>query len=323
MAGGRDLELDRPRSASELIGATFQVYRGFPLLFLTLAGAVIVPYELIVLLATGRGPLARGHVGALADLVLTVADLALITPLISALHVHAVRELRDGDRPQLVAVAKQSLAVLPGVSAAVIMSFLGTVVGFLALIVPGIVLWLRWSVVAQAAAIEGKGWLDALHRSTELSRENYGHVFGLLFLVGLISFAPNFALGRAFGHTDTTVASFVADTALLVVLWSFSALATALLFFDLTARFEGERAGGQVNPEPSSGVKPDGHPLDPASYTDEGRPPGWYVDPDRPWRMRYWAADGKPGWSRRTTKTPKKTLAEWRDLRWVREQPPT
>jgi hypothetical protein len=61
-----------------------------------------------------------------------------------------------------------------------------------------------------------------------------------------------------------------------------------------------------------------GHSLDPGVYTDEGRPPGWYVDPDKPWRMRYWRTGKETGWSKKTTKTPKQVLDEWRDLRWRR-----
>ena len=100
-------------------------------------------------------------------------DSFLIGPLISALHVRAVRDIRDGDRPRLASIAPRALAVLPVVSAAVIISTLGIFAGFIALIVPGILLSLRWSVVAQAAALESspgvrradmqgrpmKGWL--------------------------------------------------------------------------------------------------------------------------------------------------------------------
>lgn len=59
-----------------------------------------------------------------------------------------------------------------------------------------------------------------------------------------------------------------------------------------------------------------GHSLNPDLYGDEDRPSGWYVDPDRPWRMRYWRTGDVQGWSEETLKTPEKAQAEWRDLRW-------
>ena len=252
-------------------------------------------------------------------------EIAVIGPLISALHVHAVRDVRDGESPRIGSVARRSVIVLPVVSAAVIISFLGSVAGLIALIVPGVLLWLRWAVVAQAAALEEGGWMDALRRSSDLTRGNYWHVFWLQFLTLAISFVPGFLVGRAFGHSNTTVASFVVDTALQVVLYSFTALATALLYFDLTARERTEAlaavsVGAREDASAAQAARPTGHRLDPDSWSDEDRPAGWYVDPGSPRRMRYWAADGTPTWSNRTTKTPKQIQAEWESLRRKSEE---
>jgi hypothetical protein len=321
-------EIERPRSASELVGLTFDIYRRFPVLFFVLAATVVVPYQLIVLAVTGNGPSTGGKVSVGARLILTATALFLVGPLVSALHVHAVRDISEGRKPDLRSVARRGLTTLPVVSAAVIISWLGTVAGLIALVVPGILLALRWSVVAQAAAIEGGSWTDALRRSKELTRGHYWHIVGLLLLVGLVTAIPGTPILLAFRHSNTTPATFLVGTAWQVISRSFGALAAALLFFDLTARLLAEEARvpePELGPEPDGGagpsgltVEPSGHPLDPASYSDEDRPPGWYVNPDAPWRMRYWAADGKPGWSKRTAKTPKQTLAEWRDLRWTR-----
>lgn len=326
MAGGHTiLELDRPRTATRLFGVTFEVYRHFPFLFLILAGAVVVPYEVIVLLVTGSGPLAIGHENFLFGQAVLLFDLAVINPLIAALHIHAVREIGDGNRPELISVAKKGLVALPGVSTAVLISWLGISAGTLALIVPGVLLFLRWSVVAQAATLERKGWKNALTRSADLTHGHYWHIFWLFAMVEVASFIPGILLGLAFGHTTTTAASFLSGLALQVVVRSFFALVAALLYFDLAARFVVEDGRLLVQPGPGHGVAasgrtvpPTGHRLDPRSYGDEDRPSGWYIDPEFPRRMRYWAADGEPGWSKRTAKTPKKTLEGWRDERWTR-----
>jgi hypothetical protein len=311
-------EIERPRSALQLFGATFALYRRFPLLFLVLAAGVVVPYELIVLALTGAGPLARGHLGFGASTLLNLTDTFLIGALISALHIHAVRDVRDGQPPHLGAVTRRSIAVLPVVSAAVLISFLGEAVGLVALIIPGVLLMLRWAVVAQAAALESKSWADALHRSEKLTDGHNAHVFCLVISVTVIGFAANLALGTVFGHTTTTAASFLAGTALRVLVSSFTALATALLFFDLTARLR-EGAREVVMPKPSADApfsevpSGPGDPLTPDGYTDQDRPRGWYVDPEAPRRMRYWGADGR-SWSKRTTKTPNQTFEEWQAL---------
>lgn len=302
MAGGRDLELDRPRSAVQLIGLTVDVYFRFPLLFLILAGAVVIPYEVIILLVTGNGPFAQGHDGFIVGQVISLTTIALVGPLLSALHVHAVSEIRDGTVPRLGRVARSGLATLPTVSAAAVIGYLGACAALIALIVPGVLLFLRWSVVAQAAALGDGGWKAALRRSADLTGGHYWHVTALVLMVAVISFIPHFGIGAAFGHRDTTVVAFVVGTVLAVVFWSFGALASGLLFFDLRGRLEREAACAEVEQAA----------LDPEGRGPEGRAPGWYVDPERPRRMRYWAADGTPTWSTRTARTPKKTLAEWK-----------
>lgn len=240
----------------------------------------------------------------------------------------------------------------------------------------------------------GAGWSDDLRRSFTLTRGNRWHSLGLVFSAGLAAgavFAPFFI---AFRHTDTTVLTFLGGVAAQVVVRSFEALATGLLYFDLVVRSRVREAPSQPSghrldhtswtdesrpaewyvdpalpsqmrwwpadgsgtwsthttktpqgildewkdyaagraregldrgaPDRSSSpaiaeVEPKGHPLDPLSRSNEDRPAGWYVEVDAPWRMRYWAADGKCAWSERTSKTPKQTLAEWRDPRWARQ----
>jgi hypothetical protein len=393
MEGGAKNEIERTRSAWEIFLKTFALYRRFPWLFLVLAAVVVIPYDFLSLLARPGGPL-HGSLGVVTGILLFIADTALVVPLISALHVHAVADVRRGLRPTVGPVARRGLKTLPMVCAAAAASWLGVTAGFLALVVPGVLLYLRWSVVAQAATLGADSWRDALRWSSKLTKGHYLHIFGLLVLTAVTTAVPDLLTNLAFGIRTTTVASFTVRTCVAVATSSFTALALALLYYDLASRyrevpqtFDAPQPGGEIGDpltpfayadenrpsgwyidqsepgkmrywgagddrvwsqgtaktpgqtlvewqnlkagmpaaEPgsegagtTSGLPPEptGHPLDPASYSDEDRPPGWYVDPDKPWRMRYWAADGTPTWSKRTTKTPKDVQEGWRDLRW-------
>ena len=193
-------------------------------------------------------------------------------------------------------------------------------IGYLALFVPGALLTAEWAVVAQTAALEGGGWKDPLRRSSNFTRDHRWHSFGLLFVASMITFIPSFGLGSIFGHSSTTVASFLVGTALQVLLRSFAALTAALLYFDLKARPHGQARGSGLpewgpNVPASEAPIGTGDPLTPDGYTDADRPRGWYIDPENPGRMRYWAAGNQPVWSRRTAKTPKQTFEEWQVLR--------
>lgn len=227
-----------PRSASELVGATFDLYRRYPVLFFVLASAVVVPYEVLILVFTGTGPFERGNLSFGVSQLLFLIGLTVIGPLVSALHVHAVKAVSEGEEPRLAPIAREGLRVLPVVVAATIMSWLGIGIGLLLLIVPGVILLLRWYVVAQAAAIEDEGWIPALRRSRALTAGNYGHVIAVAILLGLIGGVPTILVGLAFGHGTTTAASFLVGTLLNVLTMSFTALGTGLLYFDLVARLE-------------------------------------------------------------------------------------
>jgi hypothetical protein len=365
--GQAAIEIERPRSVWQLIGATVDLFFRVPFLFLALAAIVVVPYELVMLLLTETGPFARGHTSIIVNQLGLLADYFLVIPLISALHVHAVREVGEGGRPRFVPTFRQSLPGLVTVGFATGISWVATTLGFLALVVPGILLLARWAVVAQTAALDGGRWIDPLRRSADLTERHRWHAFWLIVVAGIIAAVPSFALGLAFGHKTTTIASFAAGTAIEVVTRSFEALAAALLYFDLKSRqeieaatpddpkvppttVEGRAAGWYIDPswpermrywaadgkgewskhtaktpkamlrewEEQDTDSHTGHSVDPGAYTDEDRPAGWYVDPDKPWRMRYWRKGEHEGWSKETTKTPPRVLENWRDLRWKR-----
>lgn len=255
---------------------------------------------------------------------LLVADSFIVTPLISALHVHAVRELGAGGRPTFRGTFRRSLPRLPVVAVAAGVSGFAIGFGTLAFFIPGFLLLLIWPVVAQAAALEDGGPIHALRRSFELTRGHRWHGFGLIFWAGAIAGIPWLVLSAVFRHTATTPGTFLAGTAVQILLRSFEALATGLLYFDLVTR---ERVGAPTPPQfrqPAPGAtgaasalaRPTGHPADAASWNDDDRPAGWYIDPAQPKRMRYWATNGPQTgvWTGHSTKTPKRTRAEWQAL---------
>jgi hypothetical protein len=246
-----ELEFTQPRSVRGILAATAQLYNAYPLLFLILALAVMAPYELGVLAITGYGPLRHGHENIGTYWLLDLLRLTLITPLIAALHMHAVAAVKDGRRPHLRAVAMNGLRVLPVVAAAEVMSNIGIVLGSFALIIPGLLLSFRWSVVAQAATMEGGGWLDALRSSRRLTATHYGHIFGLVLFGGALAFvvllgARAIPLGSTTGVASVAV-GIVLDTAVA----SFAALTLALLYYDLQARAEAPANQQRVSPPAS------------------------------------------------------------------------
>jgi hypothetical protein len=235
---GEDRDVRKvPREPGALIGATFRLYRRFPLLFVVLAAGVIIPTDLIILAITGGGAFSQADTPLSTQVATGVVGWVLVGPLISALHVHAVADVREGKDPHVGAVARRGLTVLPVVAAATIMSGLGIALGLVALIVPGVILFFRWAVVAQVAAIDHQGWIEALRGSRALTAGNYIQIFLVILLIAVTVGWTGSIAGIVLKH-DHSAAAFVIDTAIHIVTASFSALATALLYFDLVARKE-------------------------------------------------------------------------------------
>lgn len=296
------------RSTPRLIADAFGLYRRFPLLFLALAAGVIVPYQVLDLALEGTH---RSSTRPGLEIGLFLLFLFVVAPLVSALHMHAISDVRRGEEPRLGPVAKRGLAALPVVCAATIMSLLGIYVGFAFFVIPGVYLWLRWFVVPQAAAIEGRGWTAALRSSTLLTEGSRIHVFVFGICLGVIMVAPGVLLHLALG--SDSIVSVVAGTALDILVISFTALATGLLYYDLRARREALAAeSGTPMPEtaPRSPRPLVEHSPDPRRYSDEERPRGWYVDPEAPGRMRYWHDGEAPGWQGKV-RTPRRLRREW------------
>lgn len=248
MRDSEPFDLTRPRSLGGILTGAADLYHRFPRLFAVLAFGVIAPWQLALLAITGYGPLHRGPEGLATFLLVQLLRNCLIGPLISALHVHAVVEIGEARRPTLVTVARHGLLVLPVVAAAEIMANIGIILGFIALLVPGILLAIRWSVVAQVAAIERTDWSDALRRSGELARGHYGHVVAVFLTGALLTFALA-SLVRLVPLGDTSGAgSVAAGIALNTVTFSFTALTLALLYFDLRARPKAAPAAPREHP---------------------------------------------------------------------------
>ncbi len=83
-----------------------------------------------------------------------------------------------GQRPGFGAVAGQALRLLLPLLGLTILASLGVILGMVLLIVPGVLLALRWFVVVPARAVEGGGVFNAFSRSAALTKGSRGALFG-------------------------------------------------------------------------------------------------------------------------------------------------
>lgn len=236
----------RPKiEVGQILSAVFRTYREQAGLLLPAALIVFIPVEVINGLLTGgllagSDPASAQGLGPLGALVL--AALAIMVSLIATylyqgMVVEAARDMRDGRRDfSLGSLFSSVTPVLGALIAAGVLGGVGIFIGFILLVVPGLVLLTWWALLAPVIVIERTGAFEAFGRSRALVRGNGWRVFGVIVVLILLQVVVAGVLqGLAFalvggGAFENGIASLVAN----VLLAPLSALAAATIYFALS-----------------------------------------------------------------------------------------
>jgi hypothetical protein len=232
----------------------FEIYRDQFTLLIPAALLIFVPVALI------SGLIYAGDVSIIGGLI--VAAIATIaTYWFQGMVVEAARDILDGRRDHSIGSLVQSVTpVLGPLIIAGILAGIGIGIGLLLIIVPGLFLLTIWAVIAPAIVIERRGALDSFGRSRELVRGHGWQVFSVIVVLFLVQFIITAVLNAiANSVSDSFVGYTISDLIVRVLVAPFTALAAAVLFFELKAlRGEpvlGTGGGGQIDPtgEPLGG----------------------------------------------------------------------
>jgi hypothetical protein len=194
--------------------------------------SVLMPAAAVVFVITGilRQVLAAAGPGTalLAEIISLVAGM-----LFTGMVVELVADVQDGRRD---ATAGQLLrAVTPVLGQLILVGILygvGVVIGFILIIVPGLILITIWSVAAPVVVLEHPGAVAALRRSRELVRGNGWQVFGVILVLDLLVFVVA-AVIELVAASAGAGAGIVAEVIVGVLTAPVSALAAAVLYFKL------------------------------------------------------------------------------------------
>ncbi len=212
--------------------------------------SVLMPAAAVVFVFTGI--LSTVLLRASAGLALLATLIGLIaTTLFTGMVVELVADVQDGRRDatpgQLLRAATPVIGSLILVALAVGVL---TVIGFVLLIVPGLIALTVWSVAAPIVVLERPPGLKAMRRSRELVAGNGWPTFGVIFVLGVAVAIVAGAIEIAAESAGTGV-GIVVRVVVGVLTAPLSALAAAVLYFELM-RLRGERAPVQ----PASAAEP-------------------------------------------------------------------
>jgi hypothetical protein len=220
------------------------LYAKYFLLFATLAFGVVLPIDL-ALYGVGAGQLWSDYDKNLplaVELAAQPVPLLVVLPLVSANHARAVVALGQGTVPAIGRTLLQGVRLLPTVAWVVLLYDLGSFAGLILLIAPGIYLYVRWYVCAQAAVVEELRGEKALGRSAELVTGSWWRVCGISIVLALIVAAAGagitMPLNLLADRVDSGQVSLAGRVLSDAIIYSFGALSATLLYFDLRSRYE-------------------------------------------------------------------------------------
>ena len=234
----------------DVIGRAFAIYKDNFVILLLAALLVFAVTALAVLVLPG--------VLAIIAIVLTV----VIATFYQGMVVELVRDVQDGRRDHTLGELFKSVSpvALP-LFVVALLAGLGIAIGFVFLIIPGLILLTIWAVVAPVVVLENPGIGKTFGRSRELVRDNGWRVFGVIVLVFLITIVLSFLIGiigAIFGDVGNAIGQWLGNAITAPI----SALVAAVLYFRLREA-KGEAAAVESGSAPPQDAF--GHPAEPGT----------------------------------------------------------
>jgi hypothetical protein len=257
---------------------------------------VIISFVIYVVIAivTALLTLAAGAWGAFIAWLLSLFGFFLL----QAALVKAVQDVRDGRVDlDLQATLSAALPFVGTVAIAGILASIGIAIGFVLIIVPGLILLTFWSLIVPWIVLGGAGAIESFGRSWRTVRGYAWNVFGTYVLTFLIWIAAGIVLGVILLALPYAWRNFISSVVSGTLVAPFLALVVTLVYYRLTAA-HGETAEAGVPAEP-------GVPGTPGAPGGQGAPPepgapetpgasGWPDAPSEPGAPKAPDAPGTP-----------------------------
>ena len=187
----------RPMGIGDILDATFRLYRRRFLTFLLIALVVYIPYALLMALAAAPQTGAPG-VQSVASHLVTLLGLILffcvLMPLCSAALVHNISASYLGEDISAGQSYSRAAGRLMPLLGTQILAGLVIMLGYVLLIVPGVIFSLWYLVIAPVVVLEGIAGGSALGRSRELMRDNLGKGFVLALVLAVMAWIISYGL---------------------------------------------------------------------------------------------------------------------------------
>jgi hypothetical protein len=227
-------------SAGSVIGQAWELYKAHWRHLCSIAFLVYVLISaltiLLVALLGGLGFVIAGFISVAGVFWLQGALVVAVEDVRDGRADLSIRETLGRMRRRINTLSLAALTILIALIIAGILIFFG----FLAFVVPGLVLlgiliWIavRWIVMVPVIMLEGRGVFGSLDRSAELVRGDWWSVFGVVLLTLLILIGVGIGISAILAPLPNWAGDFIGQIVGATITAPFAALAWTITYYEL------------------------------------------------------------------------------------------
>ena len=233
-----------------LLDRAFRLYANNFALLLGITAVAYVPFYLIMLLfqsSLSFNP-QDGYLPWVTNanfIVFMILWTSIAFPIAAGAATYAISERYLGNDITIHTALRRGLASFWSVALAQITVSIRVLIGFMLLIVPGVLWLLSYSVVVPTILVEGQKAMPSLRRSRELMKGQRGKAFAIILVLALLEAIASAGIGSLsssiLGADSTTgvVLHSATESLMSIFLAPLSIVATILLYYDMRIRKEG------------------------------------------------------------------------------------
>ena len=241
------------RGLGEILSAAFEVYKANATNLIMIVAIVVVPLSFISHFFTGvvfkptketltvagttiSTTTTRSFGTFVAASLIGAAIAIIISAALQAALVRGAALATVGDPVDVEASYRYGFRRFGSVLLISILVGIVVAIGFLLLIIPGVIFLTMLSVAVPALIVENRRGTDAMGRSWNLVKGHFWHVLGTIVVAGLITGIVGSILGLLGG--SNWFLQWIFGSIASIITAPFAALVTILLYVDLRARTE-------------------------------------------------------------------------------------
>lgn len=233
----------RPRSATEIIDAAFQILKQQYGTFVVLAALAYLPY-IVLMLAVGASTSGvdpdEQMAAALGAAMITLPIALVWFPIAECAVLVGASDALLGKPVDAGAALRAVFSRFFSVLGASILKGLIVLVASFFILVPGVIAWLGLFATPAVVVFEKVGAAASIQRSWNLANGMKGKVLGVMILVYILVVAVQLAVEVVVGIAGLNpMMASVASSVLVIFIYPLIGICTALLYYDARIRKEG------------------------------------------------------------------------------------